>query len=110
MVSFESPIVVPRGMSWGKGRGADENNMRRLIGVVSVAELVVVKHAGIRCIEVHNSTAKSKIFKGKRAPGKTYAERKEAMIAAVTNLGYDVADHHQADAVAVGLCTYDTIQ
>lgn len=110
VLGFESPIVVPRGMSWGDKRGSDENNMRRLIGVVSVAELVA-RRAGLRCIEVHNSTAKH--FMGvssRRLEGESPSQYKDRMIVAVTNLGYGVADHHQADAVAVGLCTYDTIQ
>src|SRR5258708_20647079 len=37
--AFESPIVVATG-GWGDDRGSDGNNIRRLIGIVSVAELL----------------------------------------------------------------------
>jgi predicted nuclease with RNAse H fold len=101
VVAFESPVLMGR----RDGRGSDENNIRRLIGIVSVIELVVARrnrdfNLGVRCVEIHNSTAKA--FMG-LARGKN----KDGMIAAATARGFSVADQHQADAAAVGLVAYD---
>lgn len=100
MVAWESPVIVPRG-GWGEGRGSDENNIRRLIGVVTVAELVCA-HLGVPTREVHNSTCKSFM-------GVSPRKDKDAMVAAVTQLGYSVGDHNQADSVAVALCVYSDL-
>lgn len=108
VVGFESPIVVARG-GWGEGRGSDENNIRRLIGIVSVLELVCARRK-IPCREVHNSTAKS--FVGvptRRAKEMTQAQFKDQMIVAMTALGYEVGDSHQADACAVGRVVYSEL-
>lgn len=94
---FESPIVVPH----RDGRGSDENNIRRLIGVVSIAELVCAKR-GLRCLEVHNQTSKS--FMGLKR-----GKDKDGMVVAMTALGYDVGDHNQADACAVARVIYDQL-
>lgn len=92
--AFESPIVVPR----REGRGSDENNVRRLIGIVSVAELVCARRK-IPCYEVHNQTAKSFV-------GLQRGKDKDGMIVAMTQRGFSVADSHQSDACAVALVVY----
>ncbi len=97
VLAFESPIVVAR----RDGRGSDENNVRRLIGIVSVAELVCARR-GLRCFEVHNQTAKAFV-------GASSRKDKDAMIVAMTALGYEVGDQHQADAIAVALCVYSDL-
>lgn len=95
--AFESPIVMPK----REGRGSDENNVRRLIGIVSVAELVCARR-GLRCYEVHNQTAKAFV-------GASSRKDKVDMIVRMTERGYDCADQHQADACAVALVTYDQL-
>lgn len=100
--AFESPIVMPK----REGRGSDENNVRRLIGIVSIAELVCGrrKRNGGKpdCYEVHNQTAKAFV-------GASSRKDKVDMITRMTALGFDVADQHQADACAVALVTYDQL-
>lgn len=98
ILAFESPIVVPR----RDGRGSDENNVRRLIGIVSIAELVAARR-GIRCYEVHNQTSKAFV-------GASVRKDKNAMIVAMTNRGFSVADHNQADAAALGLVVYAELE
>lgn len=98
--AFESPIVVATG-GWGEGRGSDENNIRRLIGIVSVAELVCARRK-VPCYEVHNSTAKSHA-------GLKRGKDKEGMIVTMTALGYEIGDQHQADACAVGRVVYSDL-
>ncbi len=108
MLAFESPIVVARG-GWGENRGSDENNIRRLIGIVSIAELVAAR-LGLPCYEVSNSTAKS--FAGvptRRAEGMTTAQYKDLMVIAMTKLGYECADSHQADSAAVARVVYSDL-
>lgn len=108
MVGFESPIVVSRG-GFGDGRGSDENNIRRLIGIVSIIELTCARR-GIPCYEVNNQTAKQ--FMGinhRRQEGESVGQYKDRMIVAITALGFLVADSHQADSAAVGLVIYDDL-
>lgn len=95
--AFESPIVVSR----RDGRGSDENNVRRLIGIVSVAELVCARR-NLPCYEVHNQTAKAFV-------GASSHKDKVDMIVRMTALGFDVADQHQADAAAVALVVFDQL-
>lgn len=94
---FESPVIVGR----RDGRGSDENNIRRLIGIVSVAELVCARR-NIPCYEVHNSTSKSFM-------GLSRGKDKDGMVVAITRLGYSVGDHNQADACAVGKVIYSML-
>lgn len=109
VLAFESPIIVARG-GWGEDRGSDENNIRRLIGIVSVAELVGRRHK-LRCVEVHNSTAKSFMGLPTRRPrDMTAGQFKDLMIAAMTNRDYECADSHQADACAVALVIYSDLE
>lgn len=108
ILAFESPLVVPRG-GFGEDRGSDQNNIRRLIGVVSIAELITARRK-LPCYEVDNMTAKQ--FMGvshRRQEGETQAQYKDRMIVAVTKMGYSAADSHQSDAIAVGLVVYDML-
>lgn len=108
VLAFESPIVVARG-GWGAGRGSDENNIRRLIGIVSVAELVAARR-NMRCFEIHNQTAKSFVgVLNRKPPDMTMGQYKDQMISAMTNRGYSVGDSHQADACACALVAYDQL-
>ncbi len=109
MLAFEGPIVVARG-GWGENRGNDENNIRRLIGIVSIAELVA-KRRNMPSFEVGNTTAKS--FMGvsaRRQQGESDRQFKDRMIIAITARGFSVADSHQADAAAIGLVVYDSLE
>lgn len=105
IVVFESPVLVSR----RENRGTDEQNVRRLVGVVSVIEKVAYQRM-VRCIEVHNQTAKAFMdVAGRRRQDETQAQYKSRMVAAVTAMGFDVADDHQADAVACALCVYSDL-
>lgn len=105
VLAFESPIVVA---SWGKGRGSDENNIRRLINVVGIAELMAYER-NLVCVEVNNQTAKAYVGVSARRSGMSDAEYKGQMINAMTKRGYRVADSHQADSCAVALVAYDDL-
>lgn len=91
ILAFESPVVG----NFGPGRGSDENNLRRLIGIVSIAELVAARR-NIKCYEAHNQTCKAFM-------GVSSRKDKGGMIVAITERGYAVADQHQADACSVAL-------
>jgi hypothetical protein len=107
VLAFESPIVVSRG--WGKGRGSDENNIRRLISVVGIAELIAMERELV-CIEVPNQTAKAYMgVSSRRSSGMTDAQYKQLMIDAMTLRGYRIGDSHQADACAVALVAYEDL-
>lgn len=108
VVAFESPIVVGRG-SWGDGRGNDENNIRRLIGIVSVAELVAARR-NLRRFEVHNQTAKSFMgIPGRKPSDMSKKDYKDLMTIEMAKRGYECADDHQSDAAAVALVVYDML-
>lgn len=98
VVAWESPIILPR----RDGRGSDENNVRRLIGIVSIAELVCAR-LRIRCFEAHNQTCKAFV-------GVSRFKDKNAMIVAMTERGYEVADQHQGDACAVALVVFSQLE
>lgn len=97
ILAFESPLILPR----RDGRGSDEGNIRRLIGIVSVAELVAARR-GLPCYEVHNQTAKAFI-------GVSSRKDKDGMIVAMTERGFSVADQHQADACSVALVVFEDL-
>lgn len=101
ILAFESPIIA----SFGEGRGTDENNIRRLINVVGIAELMAYER-DLVCMEVHNQTAKAYVGVSARRGNMTMAEYKGQMITTMTKRGYRVADSHQADACAVALVAY----
>lgn len=105
VLAFESPILMQR----RDGRGTDEQNVRRLVGVVSVIEKVAYQRS-LKCMEVHNQSAKSFMgVAGRKREDETQAQYKSRMVTAVTALGFDVADDHQADAVACALCVYSDL-
>lgn len=89
VVAFEAPIFLPR----------DRWHTRRLLtGLINMVELAA-ELAGLKCFEVTPSDAKA-CLTGDRAADK------DAMKTAAVNMGWPVADDHQADAGAVGLVTY----
>ena len=98
MLAFEGPVIPRAGM---RDLKTSEHIMRTLIGLVSVAELVA-NLRGIRCFEVHVSTAKSVLTGNGRAD-------KTDMIAEAVKRGWPVGDDHQADACAVALVVYDML-
>lgn len=105
VLAFESPILMPK----REGRGSDEQQVRRLVGVVAVIEKVAHQKA-IRCFEVHNQVAKSFMgVAGRRPENMTKQEYKDRMLNAVTALGYYCGDNHQADAVAIARVVYSDL-
>jgi Holliday junction resolvasome RuvABC endonuclease subunit len=102
VLAFEEPI---RGLPWRKA-GTDRYTtmpvQKLLQGLAAIAELVAAEIDCERCIEVPTSTAKKKLAGHGRAD-------KTMMIAAAIKMGIDVADEHQADALAVALCAYDHV-
>ena len=105
VLAFESPILLQR----REGRGTDEQNVRRLVGVVSIIEKVAYQRK-IKCLEIHNQTAKSFMgVAGRKAEGETPAMYKSRMIVAVAALGYECADSHQSDAVAIARVVYSDL-
>lgn len=105
MVGFESPVIG----SFGPGRGSDENNLRRLIGAVSVIELACARR-GLECYEVHVQTAKSFMgIPGRRPADMTVGQYKDLMRIAMSRRGFACADSHQADASAIGLVVYSDL-
>lgn len=106
VVAFESPLLLAR----IENRGTDEQNIRRLVGVVSIIEKVCHQR-GVKCMEVNVSTAKSFMGVPTRKPkDMSWGDYKSLMIIAVTEFGYEVADSHQADAIAVALCVYSDLE
>lgn len=105
MLVFESPLLLPR----KDGRGTDEQQVRRLIGVVAIVEKVAYQ-LKVRCMEVNVQTAKAFMGVGGRKPeGMSAADYKNRMVVAVTALGYEAADSHQSDAIACALCVYSDL-
>lgn len=105
VLAFESPILLAR----REGRGTDEQNVRRLVGVVSVAEKLAYQRK-VRCLEIHNLTAKSFMGVPTRKPADmTPGQYKSLMVVVMTNLGYECADSHQADSCAVALVAYSDL-
>lgn len=104
-VVFESPLLLSR----QENRGSDEQNVRRLVGVVSIIEKVCYQRK-VRCEEVNVQVAKSFMgVPGRRPTDMPKAQYKSLMTVAVTEFGYEVADDHQADAVAMALVFFDQL-
>ena len=97
VLAFESPILMPR----VAGRGTDERQVRRMVGVAAIIEKVAYDRR-VRCFEVNNRVAKAFVGLG------PYKD-KNGMIVAMTQKGFSVADSHQSDACAVALVVYDQI-
>ena len=105
ILAFESPLLLQR----QKGRGTDEQQIRRLVGVVSIAEKVAYQRHK-RCEEVNVQTAKSFFdLPGRRPEGMSKSDYKDLMLVAMTNRGFACGDSHQADAAAIGLVVYDSL-
>lgn len=105
VLAFESPLLLQR----HKGRGTDEQQIRRLVGVVSIAEKLAHQRS-IPCHEVNVQTAKAMFdIPGRRPEGMSKGEYKDLMLLAMTNLGVACADSHQADAAALSLVVYDSL-
>jgi Holliday junction resolvasome RuvABC endonuclease subunit len=97
VLAFEEPI---RGFNTGIDGATTLATLKILQGLAAVAELVAARARVPRCIEVATSTAKKKLAGHGRA-------KKGAMIRAAILMGVEVADDHQADALAVALCAYE---
>jgi hypothetical protein len=98
VLAFEAPITwVITDRSGAPNSSAGQ--VRLLVGLVAVVELVANDMA-VRCIEVAVHDAKRRLAASSRA-------KKRDMAAAAVRAGYAIADHHQADAVAVALVAYD---
>jgi hypothetical protein len=105
ILAFESPLLLPR----QKGRGTDEQQVRRLIGMATIAEKVAYQTV-IRCWEVNVQDVKSHAgVPGRRPEGMTKGQYKDLMTIAMTALGYECADSHQSDAACVARVVYDQL-
>jgi len=98
VLAFEEPIRGVPGRSFVYASTMDTQKL--LQGLAAVAELVAARHGVPRIIEVPTSTAKKKLAGNGRA-------KKPGMIAAAVRMGVNVADEHQADALAVALVAYE---
>lgn len=98
VLAFEGPFL-PRGSS---SFSSTEHTLRTLIGLASIAELIA-NLRNLRCFEVNVSTAKKRLTGDGRA-------QKNDMIIAATALGYEVANDHEADAIAVALTVFDMLE
>lgn len=105
IVVFEAPLLLPR----RDGRGTDEQQVRRLVGVVSIIEKVA--HQMKReCREVNVQDTKAIADIPSRKPKEmSYSQYKDLMTVAMTALGYECADSHQADACACGRVVYSDL-
>jgi len=92
LVAFEAPIFMPRDR-W--------HTRRLLVGLVTIIELAAAM-ASLRCLEVTPREAKQCLA------GDPDAD-KPAMVAAAKGMGWQVADHHQADACAIALVTFGVL-
>ena len=96
VLAFEGPVMIR-----GPNASTTEHTIRTLIGMVSIAELVA-NLRGIRCFEANVATCKKRLTGDGRA-------QKNDMIVAATQLGYAVANDHEADAIAVALVVFDQL-
>ncbi|WP_194094584.1 hypothetical protein [Marivivens aquimaris] len=88
---WEAPLD-PRSM----GGKTNVNTARTLITLAGICDLLATSY-GVRPYEVHVSTVKSFILNGRRVTG---AQKKTAIIEAVTAAGYSPSDDNEADAIA----------
>lgn len=106
VIAFESPLLIAN----IPGRGTDEQQVRRLVGMAAIIEKVAYD-AKLRCMEAHVQTVKSFIgIPGRRPQGMTPTVYKDLMVIAMTRRNFSVADSHQADAAGVGLCVYSDLE
>lgn len=105
VIAFESPLLI----SGIPGRGTDEQQVRRLIGLAAIIEKVAYD-AKLRCHEAHVQTIKSFIgIPGRRPKDMTATQYKDLMVIEMTRRGFSVADSHQADAAACALVVFDML-
>lgn len=93
VIGFEAPIFLPR----------DRWHTRRLLTCLVVVVELVACIKGLRCIEIDPSGVKAALV-GPRKKGD--AATKDDMLVAAVNMGWQVANHHQADACGVALGVY----
>lgn len=106
MIVFESPLLLPR----KDGRGTDEQQVRRLVGVVAIIEKIAYDLKR-ECREVNVQVAKGFMgVAGRKGEDETKEQYKSRMTIAVTAAGFSVADSHQADAVACALVVYSDLE
>jgi Holliday junction resolvasome RuvABC endonuclease subunit len=112
IVAFEGPFI-PMGPQKDKGAHSfggkpafvtTAQTLRLQIALATTIETVAKKH-GLRCIEVATSSAKVALAGSARLGDK----KKSAMVEAAWARGWQVADDHQADALAVCMVTYDSL-
>lgn len=92
-VAWERPIITPKDKV---------DKLELLYGLVGVAYAFVGRHSLPWC-EVGIQEAKFALT------GKSKADKVEMLAAAMNNLNWKVATHHEADAGAVGLCAYERL-
>lgn len=88
LIAFEAPLVLH-----GSRTMTNPNTARVLLGLAAIAEQVADAY-GIRCCEVHVSTIK-KFWTG------TGRAEKSAMVARCRQLGWQVQNDNEADAMAL---------
>jgi Holliday junction resolvasome RuvABC endonuclease subunit len=93
VIGFEAPIFLPR----------DRWHTRRFLTCLVVVIELVATLRGLRCIESDPSTVKQALV-GPR-PRKNPATKRDMVVAAV-NMGWPVANDHQADACGVAVSTF----
>jgi Holliday junction resolvasome RuvABC endonuclease subunit len=93
VIAFEAPIFLPR----------DRWHTRRLLtSLVVVIELVAAMR-GLRCIEIDPSGVKEALCGPQK---RNQRSSKDDMVVAAVNMGWKVANDHQADACGVAVATY----
>jgi Holliday junction resolvasome RuvABC endonuclease subunit len=97
IVAFEAPIFLPR----------DKWHTRRLLtGLVNMVELAAAER-DLRCIEVDPGVVKAAMCGPRKKVGRKFkSASKDEMVIAAVNMGWHVADDHQADACGVAVATY----
>lgn len=106
VLAFESPLLLPR----IKGRGTDEQQVRRLIGMAAIIEKIA-HQLSVRCLEANVQDVKAAGGVPPRRPeGMTKSQYKEMMTVAMTRRGFPCADSHQSDACAVALVVFDQLE
>lgn len=109
VVGFESPFipVQRRGpQESGKSQFVTTQATLRLLISLSAEIETTCKELGVRCMEVASSSGKIALAGSARLGNSK--ERKEAMVAAATDRGWDVSDKgHDADACGVALVVFD---
>ncbi len=104
VVAFEAPWVPREG-----GTGAtfiDGSVVRLLVSLAGEAETTAKECGVARIMEVSSASAKVALA-GTARLGK---DRKKLMVIAGTRRGWRISDDHQADAGAVALVVYDSLE